>query len=164
LRLEPSFTETYVLLGSLYLQQNREREAQEMFERVLELEPQNAEAMASLALVHGRNNRWEDAIACYKEALKNDARSSVLHKGLAQAYFELGNHNAALKEIKKALQIDPCLVDGYVLMGRIYHARGLGVQARNAWKKALDLKPDCEEAQECLLVVTRRDNRVSNKK
>jgi putative PEP-CTERM system TPR-repeat lipoprotein len=60
----------------------------------------------------------------------------------AQAFFDVGNYNAAEIELKSLLQADPNLLDARVLLARVYLRAGNGAAAEKELERALDIGAD----------------------
>ena len=68
-------------------------------------------------------------------------RRARLRLELASGYFEQGQVNVALDELKQALVIDPNYVDAYNLRGLVYMRLNDTALAEDSFKKALALSP-----------------------
>ncbi|MDP8261439.1 MAG: tetratricopeptide repeat protein [Candidatus Kappaea frigidicola] len=60
----------YNLLGNIYLQQNNEKKAEEIYKKALELEPNNADLCYSIGRLYYYQNRYKEAIEYFDRALK----------------------------------------------------------------------------------------------
>jgi len=60
---------------------------------------------------------------------------------LAAAYFQRGQMDTALDEVKLSIQADPTVPDAYNLRGLIYSALGDDAQADESFRRALVLNP-----------------------
>lgn len=68
-------------------------------------------------------------------------RRARLRLELASGYFEQGQTNVALDELKQALVADPNYVDAYNLRGLVYMRLNDAVLAEDSFKRALALSP-----------------------
>ena len=68
-------------------------------------------------------------------------RRARLRLELASGYFEQGQTNVALDELKQALVIDPGFVDAYNLRGLVYMRLNDASLAEDSFRRALALKP-----------------------
>lgn len=68
-------------------------------------------------------------------------RRARLRLELASGYFEQGQINVALDELKQALVIDPIYGDAYNLRGLVYMRLNSAVLAEDSFKKALAINP-----------------------
>lgn len=68
-------------------------------------------------------------------------RRARLRLELASGYFEQGQINVALDEVKQALVVDPNYVDAYNLRGLVYMRLNDSVLAEESFKRALAINP-----------------------
>jgi Tfp pilus assembly protein PilF len=53
------------------------------------------------------DERWDEAVRYWKQALQLDPKSAAAHNNLAVAYEKLGDWPAAAKEYEEAMRLDP---------------------------------------------------------
>ncbi|HXC07855.1 MAG TPA: winged helix-turn-helix domain-containing protein [Steroidobacteraceae bacterium] len=110
--------------------------------RAIEIDPQSAEAHASLGLVLDHEWDWSGAETEFKRALQLDRRYANAHHWYGDNLSIQGRHDEALLEARKASDLDPLnLMIGTWLGLRYYLARnyeGAIEQGRNT----VDLDPD----------------------
>ena len=75
--------------------------------KAIEIDPQSAEAHASLGLVLNHTWDWTGAEAEFKNALRLDPRYANAHHWYGDNLSVTGRHDEALLEAKQALEIDP---------------------------------------------------------
>lgn len=85
-------------------------------------------------------------------AANNAAKAAELKKAFEEgvAASRSGNHDAAIEKFNAALAISPQCFDCQFNIGVAYMAKKDEKQAEEAWKKALELKPDYAEALNAL--------------
>ncbi len=98
-------------LGAIYGRANRLEDAQQHFERALELKPDCADAHANLASVYGRRGETERAVAELEEALRIDRSNVLALKNLAHAYAQTGRKEQAKDLLLRSLDINPAQED-----------------------------------------------------
>jgi TolB-like protein/DNA-binding winged helix-turn-helix (wHTH) protein/Flp pilus assembly protein TadD len=92
--------------------------------KAIEIDPQSAEAHASLGLVLNHTWDWTGAEAEFKNALRLDPRYANAHHWYGDNLSVTGRHDEALLEAKQALEIDPLnLMIGTWVGLRYYLAR-----------------------------------------
>ena len=92
--------------------------------KAIEIDPQSAEAHASLALVLHHEWDWPGAEAEFKRALRLDPNYANAHHWYGDYLSVRGRHDEALVEAKKALDLDPLnLMIGTWVGLRYYLAR-----------------------------------------
>jgi TolB-like protein/DNA-binding winged helix-turn-helix (wHTH) protein len=92
--------------------------------KAIEIDPQSAEAHASLGLVLDHRWDWAGAEAEFKHALQLDPRYANAHHWYGDNLSVLGRHDEAVLEAKQALELDPLnLMIGTWVGLRYYLAR-----------------------------------------
>jgi tetratricopeptide (TPR) repeat protein len=111
-------------------------------EKAVEIDPQSAEAHASLALVLDHKWDWAGAEAEFKRALELNPQYANAHHWYGDYLSIQGRHDEAQVEAKRALELDPLnLMIGTWVSLRYYLARrydGAMEQSRNT----VDLDPN----------------------
>lgn len=98
-------------LGAIYGRQNRLSEAQEQFERAIELNDEFGEAHANLASVYGRRGQIEKAIEELELAIKYEPNNLTALRNLGVAYQNLGRREDAIRVLRQALEVNPAQQD-----------------------------------------------------
>jgi Tfp pilus assembly protein PilF len=115
-----------------------------------EIEPGASEAKA-LALIETGNaiedeNRLEEALAHYQQAISIAPRLARAHLNVGNIQSKLGEMGAAIESFEAAVTIDPAYGAGYYNLGnarvRAHHPQA----ALKAYDKAIELKPDFVDA------------------
>lgn len=75
--------------------------------KAVELDPQSAEAHASLGLVLSHRWEWAEAEAEFRRALELDPRYANAHHWYADYLSIQGRHDEAISESRRALELDP---------------------------------------------------------
>ena len=92
--------------------------------KAIEIDPQSAEAHASLALVLHHRWDWTGAEAEFKRALQLDPHYANAHHWYGDYLSVMGRHDEALLEARQALELDPLnLMIGTWVGLRYYLAR-----------------------------------------
>ena len=131
----------YVLFlrGSMYERQKKYEPAEEMFKRVLSMEPQNSMALNYLGyMLADRGVRLEEALGYIKKAVQLDPANGAYLDSLGWAYFRLGNYDIAEEQLRKASErmgSDPTVQDH---LGDLYQKTGRLKLAAAHWERALE--------------------------
>ena len=135
------------------LRQTKEANAKAiaMFERVTELDPGFAAAVALLAFNHVEAyiNRWSaDPDRSFELAQEHAQRAVALDDSEPNAHFALGGvyiwakqHDRAIAEAEKTIALDPNSASGYGLLGLILSYAGRPEEAIEALNNAMRLDP-----------------------
>lgn len=116
--VDSSFVEAYVNLGALWddradmMAVRREREeridqAREMYQKALELRPQDEKARCNLGSLYKRQNNFERAMQEYLTVLDNDPKSALAHYNLAILFATQKIYREAITEFELATKYDP---------------------------------------------------------
>lgn len=86
------------------------------------------------------------AVDDFKKALKIDPENFIANYHLGEYYYKTHSYNKAKKHLEKIISHPESNHIIYNYLGNIYRKIGLDVQAREAYKKALDLNPEFDLA------------------
>lgn len=127
------------------------REARELFEKAIELDPEFAMAHAMLAWTHAFNamSGWADArksslrhaIGLATRAVEIDEAMPVAYFVRGISYWELGEPEKALIEVEKAIEYDPNHAGAHVLDGMLLFYNGRPEEGLAQIEKAIKLNP-----------------------
>jgi len=105
-----------------------------------------------VATLNYEAGRYGTAKALFEKALKAEPESHVAHYYLGNIYRKTAKDekelDTAISEYKKATEIKPDYAEPYMGLGLVYYRRGLNEEAKEAFRKYLELKPEAKEAEE----------------
>lgn len=144
----PNNAEMFFLLGSLQDETGDKKAAFKTMEKLLALHPDNYQALNYVGYTLAEEDRDLDrALTLLARANELAPNQSYIVDSLAWAYFKAGKIDDALKEIRRAVTLDEhtdaSIWEHY---GDIAARAGLKDEARTAYQKAMELKPDNAEA------------------
>ncbi len=139
-----------VWLGTLLLRENNPEKARELFENVLSNNPDHADALYFLGVIHGSAARVEQAAACFEKAGRNGGDDPALQCRLARAYVRLDMPEPARKAYERALQSAPGYGDALLGLGWLLYNQGQAESAFHYWEQALDDPQYAAKARESL--------------
>ncbi len=103
---EPKDTDSWLMLGRLQKAAQNSVESEKAFKKVLELEPDNEDALTGLAMVYGDLGENQQAADLLKRlADKNPSVRSLV--ALAQAYEQMRSYSLAAETLERALALSP---------------------------------------------------------
>jgi tetratricopeptide (TPR) repeat protein len=122
---------------------------------VVQREPNNAAAFATLGVVFSQEQKYDQAIRAYKKALALDPKLPGLQLNLGLAHFKRGNFPAAIAPLKAALAADPQSTQARTLLGLSYYGAKNFADASKHLAEVANLDPGNLElrrvlAQSCL--------------
>ena len=132
---------TVALRASLF-DQSYFRLASEAYGHVLELDPDNLEALRGIGNLNYDRQKYDQAIAAYEHYLKHKPDDPDVQTDLGTMYLYTGNADQAIKRYQKALSIKPNAFEPYYNLGVAYAALNNNAQARASLQQALKYATD----------------------
>ena len=111
------------------------------FNKVIELEPQNADAYGNRAVSYSRIGNYQKAIEDFNKAIEINPKFADAYGGRGFAYDNIGNNKQAIVDYTKAIEINPKLVDAYDHRGTAYGEDGNYKQAIKDFNEAINIDP-----------------------
>ena len=158
-RVDPAHPGAWSKLGLALAEAGRLTEAQEAFERSLELAP-DAETRTNLANVLLRKDQIEAAMAQYTRALAQDGELAEAHYGLGMGHYAGGEAAAALVSLRRALALRPEFPRAHINTGVLLQEQGRPAEALDHFRRAVELVPDDARALNNLVIALARAGRV----
>jgi len=90
-------------------------------------------------------SRQADSIAGAPRAESDARRRAAIRLELAAGFYQQGNYQQSLEEIRQALSIDPGYAQAFGLLGLVYMDLGERSRAEEGFQRALRLAPDDSE-------------------
>ncbi len=144
-------------LGAALAAEGKMKPAMEQYRAALAIAPDNLEALNNLGTQlaqegagSGNNAKVDEAIDCFRKALKIDPGSKTAHYNLAVALGNKGLTQEAIDEYHKTLALDPNLADAHVNLGNTLRKGGHVDDGIAEYQKALQLNPNYAEARASL--------------
>lgn len=156
-QIEPGYAPAYASLADYYSLTNTLAPSEGMKQerryalKALELDPDLAEAHASLAAVRSDEDwDWPGAEKEFRRALALDPSDAQAHRRFAFFLSDMARAEEATAEIRQARELDPLSVQTVSMEGWISYYAGQYDQAIERCTKAVDLEPDSASAHDCL--------------
>ncbi|MFH1562177.1 MAG: tetratricopeptide repeat protein [Nitrospirota bacterium] len=144
LELAPDHTDALNNLATVYANMQKYKEAEELFKKVIKVNPNHASAKNNLIQLYKIQGKYE-------ESIKLDADyAKTVHLNLAKSYYEKGETNNAIEEIKKVLAIDPADVQSLRNLGSFYLLEKRYKEAKVEFNKVLERDPNDNYARQML--------------
>lgn len=145
------------LRGSTLERQKKYEPAEEMFRKVVTVDPQNATALNYLGyMLADRGVKLDEALNLIKKAVDLDPANGAYLDSLGWAYFKLGKYDLAEETLIKAARrigTDPTvqnhLGDLYQKTGRLKLAAAHWERAVEEWNKTVAAEVDTAEFAQC---------------
>ena len=112
-RARPRDGSAHFQLGVLLEKQSQWQSALQSYERALEINEDDANALFGRANMQRRLGQLDQAVSSYRSALRIDPDLAGAHNNLGDVLEAEGLHEEAMAEFRKALVIDPQLADAH---------------------------------------------------
>ncbi len=160
---DPASAEAFYGLGSVYLKQEKNSEAQKCFENAAKLKANYPEtttnAWNNLGLLATRAGDTAKAASCFEQALQLDPDHFIALENLGNAYKQQKRWQEARATLERALSIKPDDAEANYSLGMVFAQIDDTRQAYEHLQKALQARPVYPEALNNLGVLYLRTHR-----
>ena len=123
-RLKPVFTEAWLALGNLYLNQKREGKAEIALRTALNLSPKLAVLHNQLGVIYQLRGDLDAARAAYEKAIQGNYHHPGVFCNLGQVYAQEGRTDEARRAYQIALKLNPDLAIAHYHLANLYRDEG----------------------------------------
>jgi DNA-binding transcriptional MerR regulator len=116
-------------------------EAEGLYRRAIELDPQLAIAYTNLGNIRFRRSDERGAEELYRRALEIDDRQPEAHYNLGYVLLERGDARRSVPCFQRALDADPRFSDAHFNLAMAFEQLGERGKARPHWKRYLEIEP-----------------------
>jgi TolB-like protein/Flp pilus assembly protein TadD len=145
LDLDPESAAAIAVLATVEQNYGNLEMAEQLFERAIELAPNEPAALEGLAGILTQRNDRHEAISLLLEVLARDPLSISVHGALAAQYGVLGDADKALEYTARMREIEPGSPFAWYREADILFERGDWAQALLNYQRAHELDPDDPE-------------------
>lgn len=141
-QLDAAYPEPFKALGDLFLAAPRRLfdQAVEAYNKAIELRPFYADAHVGLGDARAAKSEIDPAIAAYQKALVFNPVNPKVYLSLGKIYYaEKGLYYESVNAYKKAIELDPQLVEARMGLGEVYEDKGLYKEAVEEYKRVIDV-------------------------
>jgi len=119
----------------------------------------NADIVFKIAYILQKSGDNDEALKYYKKALELDKENEYIYNSMASIYRSNGEFTSAKIHLHSSLELDPQNPITYYNYGNLLVDMQQDDEAIEMYKKALEIKPDFEEAkQEIEILKNKGDN------
>jgi Flp pilus assembly protein TadD len=130
----------------VYASDDRFETALQELEKALEINPNNADALAYMALLEGRLGKYLASVGHVKQAIKLEPQVASHYSVLGRGLAAVGDAGGAVAALSKSLSLDPKNPNTYVNLAAVRGQQGDYKEAVFLYSKALELNPRYTEA------------------
>jgi len=139
-------TQPLYFRGICYEREKQWANAEADFKRVLEINPDDADALNYLGYTWvDRGENLTEAFAMINKALELDPNSGAITDSLGWAHYKLGQYSEAKTKLEAAVVLAPSSATIIDHLGDVYWKLGRHREAGYQWERALDFDPTDEE-------------------
>jgi tetratricopeptide (TPR) repeat protein len=154
---DADFVDPFINLGILYSDRGNDR-AIDYFNGALNISPENVNALYLLAMYYQQQEMFEKAESTYQNIIS-------FNPDYPHSYFNIGyialvhqeDYEKAIAYMDKAIEVQPAFYQAYYNRGYAHELSGKYQQARDDYRKALQIMPNYEKAVEGM---NRLDNKI----
>ena len=170
LREVPTSAEALYGIGSVYLNQNKNAAAREMFERCVQLQPTYPDTLPdawnNLGVIATRENHVDEAVEDFRKALSINPRHLLSLDNLGNAYRLQKRWDDARTVLERAVEVAPEDPEANYSLGMVFAQDNNTDNAYEYLQRALKARPAYPEALNNLgvlyLVTNHRDQAVAS--
>jgi len=120
--------------------------AEELYRRILALDPRQPDALNFLGIVTMHRGRIDTAIELIRKSIEVDPGIPDRYNNLGNVLLAAERIDEAVSAYEKAIELAPAHADAYNNLGIIYKAQRRFESAAHAYERAIDIEPGHVEA------------------
>jgi len=138
----PKRPQVPVLLGTVFLHEQKNTEARREFEKALLLEPAYLPAVQHLVNMDLEEKRYSEALQRVQQLAVNDPKQASLQMLLGQTLAAQGENSQAESAFSKAISLQPDSQAAYLMLAKLHSLNGQPDQGLAVLDKALAMDPN----------------------
>jgi Tfp pilus assembly protein PilF/peroxiredoxin len=167
---DPTNAEALYGVGSVYLNQEKNAKARDVFERTVKLQANYPDTLPdawnNLGVIATREGQIEESVSKFQKALQLNPHHLAALDNLGNAYRALKQWDAARNVLERALEVVPQDPEANYGLGMVFAQNDDTGKAYEFLRRALQARPDYPEALNNLgvlyLITQRRDEAVAS--
>lgn len=156
LQADPKLAAAHRESGVILLERREFATAAESFRQAWRLNPRDREARYNYAMALANAGRKEDGLKELDALRAAQPRYALAHFGAGHVRAELGQAEAAERNFRQALRLDPGLFRAHFELGRLLERKGDDAGALAAYRAALERNPGLTAARYRLAALLRK--------
>ncbi len=130
----------------VHQQAGRLQQATEIYQKVLQIQPKNPDALHLLGLIAHQAGQLKAALDLINQAIQISPYTPLYYSNIGLVLSDLGHSDKALACYQKAIELQPDFVDAFNHIGTLLEQRGQIDEAIAQHQKAIRIKPNHAEA------------------
>jgi tetratricopeptide (TPR) repeat protein len=140
---DPKDFEAWTELGTAFLSQKKEDDAEKSYVTALEKQPTYILALVNLGRLRLKRKNFEGAVENLSKAVRVQPGSATANYYLGEAYLQIKKGSLAVIHLEAALKLDPIgKAEAHLRLAALYNAAGLKDKAAIEYEEFLKKKPD----------------------
>jgi len=146
---DSKMVEAYNFLGLIYLTNSEFDKAIEQFDKAVDIDPYFTDARNNLGIACRQVGQFDRAEEEFNAALKdgNYRSPEKVYLNLGHLYLDQSRNREAVESFRRAIEIRPEYLLGWMGLGQAYGASGRVDLAEKAYGKVVSIAPDSPEAE-----------------
>jgi predicted O-linked N-acetylglucosamine transferase (SPINDLY family) len=128
--------------GIQYHQAGNLTQAAENYQRVLDSQPGQPDALHLLGVIHHQGGEHDRAVELIRKSVKRNPKNADAFSNLGAALNALGEFDDAAKSFQRAVTLNPKFLDAHANLAVLAARRGADAQAIKSYRAAHKLKPE----------------------
>ena len=117
------------------------------YQRVLQLSPDNEEALVLLGALYSRVGEPAHAVEVLRRATSLSPESFIANFGLGKALAATGQYDEALRSLRHAARLNASIAELHLHTAYVYDRLGMSKKALDSFNRAIDFNPQLEQAR-----------------
>ena len=140
--LDSTYFQAYNAMGLATLKLGNKKDAQDLFNVALKINPNFAPAYDNLGNIAMLDGDLDQAEKYYLQSIKCNSHNPTSMYHMGQVESRRGDYTKALTWLNHSLNINPNSSPGWNLQGELYLKQGNQAAAINSFRKAIRVKPE----------------------
>jgi tetratricopeptide (TPR) repeat protein len=116
-------------------------EAIQAYQRALEKDPRNSEALLNLGTLLYEQDELAHAAEQFRRAVQSDPRNALAHYNLGSLLDDLDQLDEARAHLEEAVRLDPAYPDAHYNLAFVLEELGAPEKGRHHWRRYVELDP-----------------------
>ena len=143
-------------------QAGRLRTAEEIYRRIIQADPNQADAIHLLGAIAHQTGKHEVAVEYIRRAIAINGNAAAFHNNLGEAHRALGRVSEAVACYRRALELKGNFAEAHINLGNALSDQGRLDEAIDCYRRMLELTPDDAKAHNNLGVALKDQNKLSD--
>ncbi len=134
--------EEWLAMALSYEADNKTKaEAIGAYDRCLDVDPNNVNALLNCGTLHFEDGNFEKAIAYFERALAAQPQNVLVHFNLGSALEEVGELEESRRHLRRAVSLDPSYCDAHYNLAFVCDKLHAFAEAREHWQAYVNFDP-----------------------